>query len=156
MLNPRLLFAIVTFLACISATIFVFEHFLQEQQNDKTLSGESQLSDKKSGDSEFFYQVIGNIPEFSQKNQIASNANDQFQDKFTLEVDVSPTQGEAELLLDTLRKDGVVAYYTPIQMGDKVVYRVRKGVFANKKLAAAAQSNMASKHGIKSKIVKLR
>lgn len=156
MLNPRLLFAIASFLACISAAIFLFEHFLQEQQNNMFLSHESQSRDKKSSKSEFFYQVIGNIPEFNTRKNLVFDSEASKIEKFTLEVDVSKTQGEAELLLDSLSKDGVVAYYTPLQLGDKIIYRVRKGVYPTKKLAIAARANMASKHGIKSKVVKLR
>lgn len=157
MVNPRYLLAILAFLTCISTAVFLFEHFLQEELVNKQLFQESQVARQKSRASEFFYQVIGNVPDFeSKRTQTKLSNTGEIFEQYTLEVDVRETQGEAENLLDTLRKDGVVAYYTPIHVGEKVIYRVRKGAYPTKKLASAAKASMLTKHGIDTKVIKLQ
>ncbi|NRA43717.1 MAG: SPOR domain-containing protein [Oligoflexales bacterium] len=157
MSNPRFIFAILTFLTLIAAVVFSFEYFSQETLTSKNAPQELQLANEMSSPSEFFYHVIGDIPSFEvPRSRSHSSGKQEFLKQFTLEVDILETQREAELLLDALRKDGVIAYYTPIHIGDKVIYRVRKGVYPSKKLAKAAKASIASKHGIDSKVVELR
>ena len=156
MANLRFTFAFAAFFACITATLISFELFLPEQGHQKPPQ-ELQLVDKKSRPSEFFYQVIGNIPTFnSRRSLIHQKDSNERRQQFTLEVDVLESQREAETLLDSLRKDGVVAYYTPIHVGDRVIYRVRKGIYPSKKLASAAKASIASEHGIEARIVELQ
>ena len=101
----------------------------------------------------FYYSSIGNAPKGlqGQKQPHGKFAGKQF----TLEILTVAKQPAAESKLMELRKQGVLAFYTPIFIGNEVEYRVRNGVFSSKEAAIRAKKKLRKAHKISAAVVRL-
>lgn len=62
--------------------------------------------------------------------------------RYAVELGIARDQSTAEERIEWLSNQGVTAYYTPLQDGPTVVYRVRSGVFASRAEAEAAADGL--------------
>jgi hypothetical protein len=103
-------------------------------------------------ESDLFYDAIGRASTASlpTPDTTVAAAN------YTLEVRVAKSREEAETLIDALQEKGIEAYYTPLSRAGKVVYRVRRGIFASEREAQRAALALKQTHKVPSRIVKLQ
>ena len=76
-------------------------------------------------------------------------------EQYTVELGVATSQNQALQLMNELSGKGVKAYYTPYHDQGRVVYRIRKGVFASRKQAEKELEKLAEKKLSYQKIVAL-
>ena len=142
-----IIFKILLAFAIFSSILITLNKFFskniisKDKENPLTQSQEQTL----------FYKTIGQY-----KSPQKNNQHIKLENQYTLEFDIQNSQKEALELIDHLAKKGVTAYYTPLQKNGKVIYRVRKGVFANMKEAKSIAQKMKNKQKISSKVIKLK
>lgn len=78
-----------------------------------------------------FYSVIGRTPAEFVSTQTSAAASAQF----TVEIGQAKTQEEASAAIAKLQAGGIEAFYTPLNRGGRVIYRIRNGVYADETLA---------------------
>jgi septal ring-binding cell division protein DamX len=75
---------------------------------------------------------------------------------YTLEIKATTSRSEAEAVVDSLQKDGIEAYYTPLNNQGRIVYRVRRGIFTTAEAAKNAAVALKDSRGIASKVTQLQ
>lgn len=73
-----------------------------------------------------FYSAIGDAPAATQEPVNLAPL-----DQYTLELGVAQDQNEAMTKILQLEKMGIRAFYTPLQNGGRVIYRIRKGIYGD-------------------------
>lgn len=154
----RLLLALAVFLAGLSGGAYWL--LAKRGANSSNKANKSEVSGKSGGGSDaFFYGAIGaGEGDGEVETQAEGDGGRKGGGKatFTLELKVTGDRTAAEALIDELQGRGVEAYYTPLSRAGRVVYRVRRGMFTNKKDAdkAAAQFKVAT--ALEAKVIKLQ
>lgn len=150
----RLLLALAVFLAGISGGAYWL--LVKRSGSISNKANKSEVSTKPEGTDAFFYGSIGSSDGDTEVDAPAPAKNSPGKSSFTLELKVTNNRAEAESLIDSLSSKGVDAYYTPLSRAGRVVYRVRRGMFTNKKDAdkAAAQFKVAT--ALDAKVIKLQ
>ncbi len=98
-----------------------------------------------------FYKTIGQAPSLEK----ASPQRRPDAATFTLEIKVAERRDEAEKVIDMLKELGIKAYYTPLNRGGKVVYRIRHGIFTSAKKAHKASTHLRVKKQVANRVSKL-
>jgi len=147
------LLSISLFVFLLSFTIFAVTHF---SGNANNLASRTNQSHAVSAHNEpLFYSSIGTAPiDFA-----ADAAEDQrgfSSESYTLEIKIAYSRNEAEQIVSSLTTRGIDAYYTPLQRGPQVVYRIRRGIFPDESLAARAAASLRTESGLVTKVVRLQ
>ena len=103
---------------------------------------------------DFSYSSIGDIP-LSASKQSSQPSGNKLEKTFTLEFRVARKKADAKALVEALKSKGIDAFFTPIQKGPEVVFRIRRGIFAAKDLALKASKDLARAQGVKTRVVSL-
>ena len=114
--------------------------------------GGSQEASTYANPRELFYKSLGATPADSGTSESDTIDNEQF----TLEIKVATTREEAEKTLKLLEGLGITAWYTPLQRHGRVVYRIRRGVFASQEQARLALQDLKTTQKVDAKIVRLQ
>ena len=139
------------FVFLLSFTIFAVSHF---SGKSTSVVGKS-VASKTAGNKPFFYKSLGTAPlDFG--NDIAEDAKEFSNESYTLEIKIAYTRKEAEREVASLSARGIDAYYTPLQRGPQVVYRIRRGIFPDESLASKASTALRVEKGLATKIVRLQ
>ena len=101
---------------------------------------------------DLYYTMIGNYPDFSTQKAKVKLPN---KVKYTIELNHFATQRDAVKMLETLEKKGIDAFYTPLHNNNRVVYRVRKGIFSSEKEARRVAQQIKVSSGAQGQIVRL-
>ena len=80
-----------------------------------------------SDDHGFFYESIGTAPNAAPDTEPAATGVPS--DLFTIELMVFDQRDLAESTVASMQAQGLDAYYTPLNHGGRVVYRVRRGLY---------------------------
>lgn len=114
---------------------------------------EKAKAEPKPATSLFFYNSIGATPAFAQSRDI----NFQTSEKFTVEIGYTRTKKAAEQIVDRLNQSGFPIFMTPVQLKSKrVAYKLRMGLFANKKNAVQANHILSERTKYKGKVTVLK
>ena len=153
-MNYKIFISIGIFVAILG---FIFDSFETILIPEKTSpSNEFNDSESLKNYHGFYYHEIGHTPVHHTESvgSIEDN-NSKAKVQFTLEISTVASRDEALDLLKTLKEKHVTAYYTPIQVHNKILYRVRKGLFDSLNAAQAAQKELLASKGIKSLTIEL-
>jgi hypothetical protein len=155
----RLLLALFVFLAGVSGGAYwLLVKRGKSAHHGAVNQGEALNKSEASGSDQFFYGAIGggDEGELVAAPAAAEAGKPEGRVSYTLELLVTTDRAEAEALIDQLKAKGVEAYYTPLSRAGRVVYRVRRGMFTNRKDAdrAAGQLKLAAAHD--AKVIKLQ
>lgn len=164
-LSPAVSEALLTasfFIFLLTFAIFATTWYLSRHGN---FAANHPLKRKEASTSapQLFYRSVGTTPASPQHphaNQSQSANGDQSNaamalESYTLEIKLTHSRGEAEREVASLNARGIDAYYTPLQRGPQVVYRVRRGIFPDESLAARASAILQTEKGLKTKVVRL-
>lgn len=147
----RMIITFIGFVACLCLLAFlVVKHLTKPKQPSEFTSD---MRDN-AGESTFFYQTIGRAPASFHMDEGEKPASPKV--SYTLEIKVAKSQEEAEKIIDMLHNMGIEAYYTPLTRAGKVVFRVRRGIFSNRKLAQKAALALKQGKQIAAKVTKLQ
>jgi cell division septation protein DedD len=75
--------------------------------------------------------------------------------RFTLELGVTRSQPEAENIVDQLAEVGIQAYYTPVNINGKSVYRIRRGIYPSAELARRDAEELIQQKKLAVKVIRL-
>ncbi|MGE0172898.1 MAG: SPOR domain-containing protein [Oligoflexales bacterium] len=93
-----------------------------------------------------FYTEIGTSP--SRASSLASPLNV----NFTLELAIAEQEHEAKAKLENYEKQGVSAFYTPLQHKGRSFFRLRSGVFSTEAEARGAKKKLWEVARVKSDV----
>ena len=99
-----------------------------------------------------FYKTIGQAPDLTTLNQGTKKLP---QNSFTLEIQVAQKREEAEKIIDRLQAQGIRAYYTPLNRGGQIVYRVRYGIYKTQAEADKASISLRATKQLPNRVSKL-
>ena len=99
-----------------------------------------------------YYTMIGNYPEFGREKP---DTRTRKRTKYTIEISNFDKQRSAVKFLKTLEKKGIDAFYTPLHNNNRVIYRIRKGIFDSKKEAKRVAQRLKNQLGSEGRIIKL-
>lgn len=99
----------------------------------------------------FFYQSVGATPQEPESPKKPKNLK-----SYTLEIKVVDNQQDAIRTIEMLASKGIEAFYTPLQQGGRVIYRIRKGIYPKPSLARKAAKELKNKAKVSSKVTLLR
>jgi|GEM_PF-6159365 len=147
----EVLLSISFFVFLLSFTIFAVTHF---SGTGKKLSA-ARVTHGATEGKPLFYATVGTAPlDFG-----AGSLEDQKEfssESYTLEIKIAYNRLEAEREVASLASRGIDAYYTPLQRGPQVVYRIRRGIFPDESLAAKASASLHAEKGLPTKVVRLQ
>ena len=150
--GPQVLATLGLFLTVLAVSIAFLS---QNLEKIKESLGKNQNINKRDSQSvpELYYTMIGSYPSFgSTKNNPEQSKNA----KYTVEINHFHKQRDASKMLEKLEKKGFLAFYTPLQNNNRVIYRVRQGVVDTKKEARRIAKELKKKTGLSGKVVKLQ
>ncbi len=148
----RITAAIGVFVGALAIISFALSGVVRK--NDPlTFPKEIKSSDR--GGSQLFYQSIGRVS-MGLRQPEDQKRKGSLADSYTLEIDSATSVQDAELFLGKLAKQGIQAYYTPLQKDGRVLYRIRSGIFQSKEIADRAANRLKYEHKINSKVNKLQ
>lgn len=120
------------------------------------LSGETTVDELKNTvtnqPATVFYKTIGQAPDLSTLSQGTKAV---LQNTYTLEIKVANSRGEAEKIIDQLQRQGIKAYFTPLNRGGQIVYRVRYGIYKTQSAADKASIGLRASKQISNRVSKL-
>jgi hypothetical protein len=144
--RARMLLTFGLFVTALSITIVSLVARLDDSKNIK------QITLNNTSDESVFYKTIGLAPPL---NNLNKPGRDISSSTFTLEIKVAEQKKEAEKIIDMLSGMGVKAYYTPLNRGGKIVYRVRHGIFTSAAKAKKASAKLRRSNQVDSTVNKL-
>ena len=97
------------------------------------------------------YSSIGQYTYKDLQQDLTNNDNTQF----SIELNRTKKEKEAQTLVKSLEKKGIKAYYTPVNVGSGVLFRVRQGLYASKKEARKEAQRIQKATSFEGKIVTL-
>lgn len=143
--HTKLALTFGAFLCALCAAVFSLVFYTANSSDQSSNQSQAETTDSEP----FFYKSIGQTKPVNQIKQT------QLGRRYTLEVKVAKTKVEAEKIIDMLGKMGLKAYYTPLNRGGTIVYRVRSGIYKNKKLAEKASIELRSKKQLANRVIQL-
>ena len=150
----KITFALALFLCTVVLLLYGLEKIVFPIGN-KFDNPEKEHKDNHALLADFSYSQIGHIPTNYTQYQESSHDNILQHEQYSLEIATVETQAEALERLNILKRSGVTAYYSPMLGGDKIYYRIRKGIFKDKLTAKRQQKQLQELYGIKSKTITL-
>lgn len=152
----RFLGAFIGFLAIIGAGVVFLTYGDGDLGSLAIKSSTSATNSVSTQPDALFYKRLGTTPVVNNEIRTDKSSAKGPGDGFTLEIKVTETREDAEQLIDSLRKKGVDAYYTPIAVRGRVQYRVRYGIYTDPKIADDASKKIDQAFNVKNKVIKLR
>ncbi len=150
--STKILASFIVFFVLLAAVITIGLKFHSQKSQAKITLDPHQL---KPSSKPLFYNNIGKIPKNFRKPK-KSEISILKQRPYTVEFAVTKSKDKADQLLTHLAKKGIHAYYTPVERGGMVYYRVRKGIFVSKKDAQSYAIKMKTASRLKTKIIRLQ
>ena len=147
----EILLSLSFFVFLLSFTIFAVTHF--SAAGKKLTSRIAQHT--KTGGQQLFYSSLGTAPQDFGADAM-EDQKDFSSESYTLEIKIVFNRLEAEREVAGLTARGIDAYYTPLQRGPQVVYRIRRGIFPDESLAAKASASLRAEKGLVTKVVRLQ
>ena len=96
------------------------------------------------------YDAVGNFPPLE---TLASQPS--LETEYTLELGTCDDTICIQKTLTSLRKKGVEAFYTPFRVDERVVFRIRRGIFSSRLSAERAKLALSSDKNIPCKVAEL-
>lgn len=157
----RMIAALTVFLGLVVVVVLMLTDkpgtIKQKIHKSKELANSAATGSTGDTQEAFFYDVVGRAPaDFGPEAGEPEVKGPHPKVSFTLELKVATSKDEAEQFIDLLKEQGIEAYYTPLTRAGKVVYRVRRGIFTNEKVAVKAVTALKTQHNLDARVVKLQ
>lgn len=101
---------------------------------------------------QFFYNSIGATPALTTAKKLDFDVSQ----KYTIEVGYTKTRKGAEKVVDKLNQSGFPVFMTPVQLkSGRVAYKIRMGLFIDKKYASEASKTLQERTKYTGKLIAL-
>jgi cell division septation protein DedD len=97
----------------------------------------------------YFYQEIG-----SETRRQQPTSQPPIRTKYTIEFKVLSDRTQAEQLVKQLNAKGIEAFYTPLNRGGQVVFRVRYGIFGTAESAKKERQRLSTQWSAATRITR--
>lgn len=138
----RTFIALLVFMGTISV-VFSIAYTLKFKKS-KTLTPSSPTAETTKG--RVFYKSIGNV----------QTETPTLGERYAIELKVVTKQEEAVALLNTLKAQGIEAYYTPFQSRGRVFYRIRFGSFPSRNQAEDSALRIKTAQKLPTTVIRLQ
>jgi SPOR domain len=111
-------------------------------------------NDQPPSDEGFFYSTLGST--VAREEAALKREDPTPEELYTIELGVSERKEEAESMVAAMQAQGVDAFYTPLNHGGHVIYRIRRGLYRSREDADQAAIALRQKGQGEAAVVSLQ